>query len=81
MAPDVAKALASLGQRSEWVGDDDLVFPGVDGTYLDGSALRRRYAAALRRAGLRPLRFHEYADVVVMPIWVRKSSQIGLIAA
>ena len=59
MAPDVAKALASLGQRSEWVADDDLVFPGVDGTYLDGSALRRRYAAALRRAGLRALRFHD----------------------
>ncbi len=51
MAPDVAKALASLGQRSEWVADDDLVFPGVNGTYLDGSALRPRYAAALRRAG------------------------------
>ena len=72
MAPDVAKALASLGQRSEWVADDDLVFPGVDGTYLDGSALRRRYAAALRRAGLRPLRFHEYADVVVMPMSLRR---------
>ncbi|MBV9683430.1 MAG: tyrosine-type recombinase/integrase, partial [Solirubrobacterales bacterium] len=39
--------------------DDDLVFAGEAGSYLDGSALRRRYAAALRRAGLRPLRFHD----------------------
>jgi integrase len=59
MAPDVAAALARLGQRANWVGDDDLVFPGEAGDYLDGSALRRRYAAALARAGLRPLRFHD----------------------
>jgi integrase len=59
MAPDVASALASLGQRADWVGDDDLVFPGEGGGYLDGSALRRRYGSALARAGLRPLRFHD----------------------
>jgi integrase len=40
-------------------GDDDLVFAGDCGTFLDGSALRRRYKAALTRAGLRPLRFHD----------------------
>jgi integrase len=59
MAPDVASALAQLGQREHWVGDDDLVFPGVGGGYLDGSALRRRYKTALTVAGLRPLRFHD----------------------
>jgi integrase len=59
MAPDVASALAALGRRARWTGDDDLVFVGVAGSYLDGSALRRRYAATLRRAGLRPLRFHD----------------------
>jgi integrase len=59
MAPDVASALAQLGQREHWVGDDDLVFAGVTGGYLDGSALRRRYKAALMAAGLRPLRFHD----------------------
>ena len=59
MAPDVGEALARLGQREHWVGDDDLVFPGAAGDYLDGSALRRRYATALNRAGLRPLRFHD----------------------
>jgi integrase len=59
MAPDVAAALAVLGRRERWTGDEDLVFAGQGGGHLDGSALRRRYAAALRRAGLRPLRFHD----------------------
>jgi integrase len=59
MAPDVAAALANLGDRKLFTGDDDLVFIGVSGSYLDGSALRRRYDAALKRAGLRKLRFHD----------------------
>jgi integrase len=59
MAPDVASALAGLGQRSDWVGDDDLVFVGDTGGYVDGSALRRRYKSALSTAALRPLRFHD----------------------
>jgi integrase len=59
LAPDVATALAQLGRRLDWVGDDDLVFAGVRGDHLDGSTLRRRYKAALKRAGLRPLRFHD----------------------
>jgi integrase len=36
-----------------------LVFVGVAGGYLDGSALRRCYKAALGAARLRPLRFHD----------------------
>jgi integrase len=56
MVPAVAGALAKLGGQ---LGDDDLVFPGLAGEYLDGSALRRRYKAALKRAGLRELRFHD----------------------
>jgi integrase len=59
MAPDVASALAQLSRREFWLGDDDLVFVGETGGYIDGSALRRRYKAALKRAGLRPLRFHD----------------------
>jgi integrase len=59
LAPDVASALAQLRQRQHWVGDDDLVFCGDAGGHLDGSALRRRYKAALAAAGLRPLRFHD----------------------
>jgi integrase len=59
MAPDVASALAQLGAREDWIGGDDLVFAGEAGGHLDGSALRRRYKAALTAAGLRPLRFHD----------------------
>ena len=59
LAPDVATALAQLGRRVDWVGDDDLVFAAEAGGHLDGSALRRRYKAALAVAGLRPLRFHD----------------------
>ena len=59
MAPDVAGALARLGARETFTADDDLVFVGASGSFLDGSALRRRYGAALARAGLRRLRFHD----------------------
>lgn len=59
MAPDVAAALAKLGTRVDLVGDDDLVFPGQWGGFLDGSAPRRRYKQALSTAGLRQLRFHD----------------------
>ncbi len=56
MAPQVAETLARLGRTAT---DDDLVFLGEGGGYLDGSALRRRYKLALERAGLRSLRFHD----------------------
>jgi integrase len=59
MAPNVAQALARLGERPYFTSDDDLVFAGELGGYADGSALRRRYDRALQRAGLRPLRFHD----------------------
>jgi integrase len=59
LAPAVASALAPLSQREHWIGDDDLVFVGAAGSYIDGSALRRRYKAALAAAGLRSLRFHD----------------------
>src|SRR4051794_16711810 len=59
MAPDVAAALARIGQRDWLTDDDDLVFISPTGSYVEGSALRRRYVAALKRAGLRPLRFHD----------------------
>jgi integrase len=59
MAHDVASRLEYLARRGHLVGEDDLVFVGDAGGYVDGSALRRRYKAALARAGLRPLRFHD----------------------
>jgi integrase len=59
LAPEVAHALARLSSRELFVADDDLVFPGETGSYLNDSALRRRYKRALGRAGLRQLRFHD----------------------
>lgn len=59
MAPDVASELARLGSRERFAGDDDFVFAGEGGLPLDGDALSSRYPVALRRAGLRPLRFHD----------------------
>ena len=47
MASQVAEALARLGQREFFTDDDDLVFAGIVGGYLDGSALSKRYRAAL----------------------------------
>jgi integrase len=81
LAPDVAAALARLADRGRWTGEDDLVFVGELGSYLDGSALRRRYVAALERAGLRRLRFHDLrhtfgtrmiakADIVRVEEWM-----------
>ena len=58
MVGEVAEALARLGQREHFTEDADPVFAGPGGGHLDASALRRRYAAAVRRAGLRPLPFH-----------------------
>jgi integrase len=59
MAPAVAEALARLNHRDHHAAEDDLVFPGDAGEYLDASALYRRYKTALRWAGLRDLRFHD----------------------
>jgi len=59
MAPDVASALAQLGDRDRFTGDDDFVFAGEAGLPLDGDALSSRYRDSLARAGLRPLRFHD----------------------
>ena len=58
MVPEVAHALARLGQRELFTTDEDPVFVGQVGQHMDASALRRRYAAAVKRAQLRPLPFH-----------------------
>src|SRR4051794_20109008 len=47
MAAKVAEALARIGQREHFTDEDDLVFAGIAGGYLDGSALSKRYRAAL----------------------------------
>jgi integrase len=59
MVAEVAQTLARLAEREWFTSDEDLVFAGDLGKYLDASALRDRYKAALDRAGLRRLRFHD----------------------
>ena len=59
MVRDIARALARVLQRDRFTGPDNFVFVGIDGRYLDGSALRRRYRAAQKQAKLRPIRFHD----------------------
>jgi integrase len=81
LAPDVAAALDRLADSRPGAADDDLVFVGELGGYVDGSALRRRYLLALERAGLRRLRFHDLrhtfgtrviakADIVRVQEWM-----------
>jgi integrase len=59
MIREVATALARLGQRERFTGDQDLVFAGVAGGHLDGNRVRAVYRKALEDACLRRLRFHD----------------------
>jgi integrase len=51
--------LDRLSQRERFTGEADLVFCSELGRHLDGWTLRRRYQAALKKADLRPVRFHD----------------------
>jgi integrase len=59
MVREVATALARVGQRERYTGEGDLVFAGAAGGHLDSKNVRAEYKAALGRAGLRNLRFHD----------------------
>ena len=60
-APDrVAAELERHFGRSYYRHDDDLVFAHPEsGRPYDASKMRQRFKEALKRAGLRPLRFHD----------------------
>lgn len=59
MVDEIADTLSELKSREAYTTKQDLVFVNREGTHLDGSALRRRYLAALDAADLRRLRFHD----------------------
>ena len=60
LATRVAAELERLYQHSDRQGDDDLVFAHpATGKPIDRSKLLKRYKAALRRAEVRPVRFHD----------------------
>ncbi|WP_259314368.1 tyrosine-type recombinase/integrase [Capillimicrobium parvum] len=56
----VALALSRLAQVSAFTAPEDLVFAHPElGSVLDSSALRKRFTAALKAAGLPHMRFHD----------------------
>jgi integrase len=59
MTSPVVDALARLKERGFLAEDADLVFCNTAGEHLDSWALRRRYYRALKKAGLRRVRFHD----------------------
>jgi integrase len=87
LVAQLARQLSVHRQQSHYARGEDWVFATARGTpYGHRNVSRRALGRAAQRAGLNddgwpPLRFHEYADLLVMPTSARKSSQIGLIAA
>jgi integrase len=63
MVERVDKALTKLTGRERQTQPADLVFPGSEGGYMDSSAPRRGYVAALKRADLRVLRLQTCAHL------------------
>lgn len=59
LVDELIAPLDRLSRREHFTGEDDLVFCQATGQHLDGWTLRRRYDAALKRAGLRRVRFHD----------------------
>jgi integrase len=68
----VLPALAEHLERWAEPGPDGLVFPAPEGGFLRHSNFRRRvWLPATKAAGLQGLRFHDYADLLVMPTSAR----------
>jgi integrase len=60
LAERVAASLRARHAASRFTGGSDLVFAHPEsGQVLDPSKVRKRFQAAARRAGLRPVRFHD----------------------
>jgi integrase len=60
MADRVARALEAWSRRTAYGADDDLVFAHPQtGKPLDRSKVTKRFKAACRDAGVRPVRFHD----------------------
>ncbi len=60
LADDVARELELLFQRSSYQSDEDLVFAHPhSGKPMDRSQLLKRFKGALKRAGVREVRFHD----------------------
>jgi integrase len=69
LADQAADELESLRKRWHFKARTDYVFCRPDGGPLDRSAVRTRFVRAQKAAGVRVRRFHDYADLFVMPTW------------
>jgi integrase len=68
--PTLVSALRLHRMASGFKGEEDLIFPSERGTPLDGrNMVRRFFEAALRKAGLLRIRFHDlrhtYASLLI----------------
>jgi integrase len=60
MASRLARELELWSRRAAYAGDDELVFAHPQkGTPLDRSKVTKRFKAACKDAGVRPVRFHD----------------------
>jgi integrase len=59
LAEQAARALERLSRRDRFTDPDDLVFVNELGAHVSGWRLRNRFEAALARAGVPRLRFHD----------------------
>ena len=81
LASDLAGALDRWSRRTAYAGDDDLVFAHPEtGNPLDRTKVTRRFQEACGTAGVRVIRFHEYADLLVMPTRPRRSCSGSLLS-
>jgi integrase len=81
MADRVVAELDCWSKRSVYTGELDLVFAHPQsGKPLDRTKVTRRFQDACADAKVPVITFHDYADVLVMPMSGRKSLRIGLIA-
>ena len=63
LVDELIPPLDGLSRRPHFTEPEDLVFCSDTGEHRDVDALRRQYAAALKRAGLRRIRFHDLRHV------------------